>query len=318
MFDLSHLVNYLKEKNAVIIVTGVSGWIGRYLLEFLNKGFGNDFSKYIIPVSHSKSEMVLSDRKSIKCIKFNEMSHLNKDKNYVFFHLSFLTKDRIDEKNLDDYRQKNLKIRETVIDFCLNFNVISLIYVSSGAVYKDLGILVKSFEESPYGFLKLEDEEIFSKIMIEQQQQIIIPRIFNIAGSYINKFEIYALSNFLMQAIKNKKIEITADCLTYRSYVHLEELILLVLSMIMDESIKNIIFETKGEELLEMEDLASLIFNFLNIEKKIIRPELNNQKTKNTYYCVSDEYKKLCDQYSLENYTVNKMINDTYEFLRTL
>ena len=91
----------------------------------------------------------------------------------------------------------------------------SILYSSSGAIYNDHDL---------YGILKKEDELYFQDLATRIGAQIIIPRIFNLAGPYINKCHSYALSNLIMQFIDHKKAIIQANRPVYRSYIHILDL----------------------------------------------------------------------------------------------
>jgi nucleoside-diphosphate-sugar epimerase len=102
---------------------------------------------------------------------------------------------------------------------------------------------------------------------------LLIPRIFNVGGPYINRVRAYALGDFIAQALTGDVIRIQARRPVIRSYVHVHELARVILDLALGASGPTS-FDTAGPEVVEMADLAHAVGRALDRPLDIDRPPM--------------------------------------------
>ena len=303
--NLISAIKNFQENDFSFIITGSNGWFGKYILEVLHKNLQSDFSKRVVAFSSSSFIIELSNKIKVNCVDYNQS--LDTNKKYALLHFAFLTQDKLSTNSLDIFKAKNLEIRNNITNIINKNNVVKMLCTSSGAVYN---------QNNLYGALKKEDEDYFSEIMAKKSAEIIIPRIFNVAGKYINKESLYVLSDFINQAKTNQVIKINSESPTYRTFTHITNIFEICFSWLLDnEKVeKKLVFDVSNPNYLELTELANKIFSFLQKEPTIIR-NLNPQAIKNFYVGDSSILSKLIVKYKIDFYDYDKMIEDTYKFL---
>jgi UDP-glucuronate decarboxylase len=312
------ILGALREKiinsNDTFVITGTNGWIAKALLEILHIYLGEQFNKRVIACSNSTDSITLQDGTIIECYPFNNINDLASDRTYKMFHFAFLTKEKANKMTAEDYISSNLGIRDIVADFIKNKRLSGMIYASSGAVYNTDKSLCNDIAKNPYGFLKVQDEIFFTELSKQYNFNLVIPRIFNIAGPYINKWQDYAISDFIMQAKQSNQINISAKANVYRSYIHVCDLANLLLLTSYDVDEQNIIFDTLGTEIIEMDDLANEIANQID-NGTIISRSKDSNISDNAYYGDGKIQARLLEKYNYNIYGMQRIINDTITYL---
>jgi nucleoside-diphosphate-sugar epimerase len=182
---------------------------------------------------------------------------------WLFLHFAYLTRDKVSTQNLDDYISGNRHISSTVMHAMRHIGCAGLFMPSSGAVYTKDRMIDADMQANPYGVLKYEDEVAFSKLANELNCTAVIPRVFNLAGPFINKTEHYAISSMIRAVLSNQSISIRAAHAVVRSYTHVGDIISLALALMMNKNIKQHIFDTAGEKNVELSELAQEIIMVL-------------------------------------------------------
>jgi nucleoside-diphosphate-sugar epimerase len=292
--------------NPKFIITGVSGWLGRALLEILHSCFREKLSENVIAISVSEPLITLRNGYQIKTQNYN--INFEKDRQYILCHFAFLTKDKIALMSGSEYAKQNEIIRDNVAKIIRQAKPISILYSSSGAIYSQSDL---------YGVLKLEDEVYFHKLASEVNAQIIIPRIFNIAGPYINKYNIYALSDFIIQLVQNREIIINSSCDVVRSYIHISDLFKICFSWLFDDQKKEktLIFDTGNYKEIELFDLAKMIIELIDPQGKVARENHDKNLSANYYVGNITTQEILCKKYNINLAGYEKIILDTYQYL---
>ncbi len=294
------------------IITGVSGWLGRALLEILYSCFGEKLSQNVIAISSSEPIITLYNGYQITTQSYDY--DFEKDafggREYILCHFAFLTKDKIAMMSGDEYKKQNRIIRDNVTKIIHQTKPTSILYSSSGAVYGQGDL---------YGVLKLEDEIYFKKLAGEIDAQIIIPRIFNIAGPYINKYNLYALSDFIVQLVNNKEILINANFPVIRSYIHILDIFKICFYWLFDDEKKEkfIIFDTGNKIKVELFDLAKMIIALIDREGEVVRENYNKDLPANDYVGNIEIEEMLCRKYNITLAGYDEIILDTYQYLKT-
>ncbi|NQY42194.1 MAG: SDR family oxidoreductase [Legionellales bacterium] len=302
-----------------IYITGPSGWIGKFFIEELYKYFQEDIHEIVIPISSSRKRIKLLSGLELTCISYDESLKLQPTNNNLLCHFAFLTRDKVDGLSLNKYIENNENISKYILKLVKLLQIEKMLYLSSGAVYRKNRELESNIQANPYGFLKRKDEECFSKIAAQSGIQLLIPRVFNVAGPYINKISTYAISNFIMQIEESREVKINAKGKVWRSYLALEDLFNLCFLWFLDinKKQKTYIFDTVGTKEVELDDLATMIYQYLGLQPLILR-EYNNKIKEDYYVGESSMQKGLCDAYDYKINDLNSLIKTTYLYLKQI
>lgn len=303
--NLTQIIKKFHEIDFCFIVTGANGWFGKYILEILHNNLAEEFTERVFAISNSTKEIKLQKGLIVKCIDYSTL--LQKNKKYIILHFAFLTQDAMLTNSEADFIKINLEIRSLITNIINTNNVNKMLYISSGAVYN---------ESNLYGRLKKEDEKYFIDLTLSRNCEIIIPRVFNVAGPYINKYNAYALSNFICQAIENKKITINSKSLTYRNYVHISNIFEVCLAWLLDKNKpeKSLIFDASTKDSIELGVLAEEIAKISQDNIKISR-ELDVTMEKQCYAGDSKQFTLLATQYKVAIHDLQTMLKETFNFI---
>ena len=230
---------------APIVLTGGGGWFGRATLDLLDQVLGPALDARVsVYGSHARSLPLRSGR-TVECLGLHALADYA-GAPPLLLHYACATKDRVAGLGAAPFLAINAEIRDTVAALVERRGARGIFLPSSGAVY-DSG-------ENPYGMSKLLDEDRFAG---RAGVPIVIARVFNLAGPYINKHQVYALASFLVALIRGRPIEIRARGRVMRSYLHVGDLLLLALgSLLLSPGAGPVRFDTQGAETIEVEALA--------------------------------------------------------------
>jgi len=288
-----------------LIITGASGWLGRATLEYFYSIFQNDIEKFVFPISTSQKNIKLSNNFSIKTYDYSH--NFDKNKTYIILHYSYATKDKLAIISDDEFNKNCQKINDSLGKIIKNYRIKSLIFPSSGAIYN---------QNNLYAQNKINDELYFLELSKKYNFNIMIPRIFNLGGPFINKPESYALNNFILQAKANKKIIINANNDVIRSYIHVNNLIDLFFKWLIDKDKETpLIFDVSHPNKIEIKDLAQKIIEVLKIDCEVISPNYNSQNPSDDYVGDSRKISSLCKRYQIDLENLEQIILDTNLFL---
>jgi UDP-glucuronate decarboxylase len=291
--------------NLNIIITGASGWLGRASLQYFYKIFQDKIGELVFPISASQKKITLTNNFSIKTYDYSH--NFDKNKTYIIFHYGYATKDKLAILSDDEFNKNCEKINYSLHQIIKNNRIESLIFPSSGAIYN---------QNNSYAKNKINDELYFLELSKKYNFNLMIPRIFNIGGPFINKPENYALNNFILQAKANKKIIINANNDVLRSYIHVNNLIDLFFKWIIDKDKETpLIFDVSHPNKIEIKDLAQKIIEVLKIDCEVISPNYNSQNPSDDYVGDSRKISSLCKRYQIDLENLEQIILDTNLFL---
>lgn len=302
-----------------IIVTGASGWLGRYILDYLYKNYIHN-SCSIVCFGSKKSVIKLSDGFTVSQIPINQMASLDKQPT-ILFHFAFLTKDKTRIISEAEYLVENQKIDNYVSSCIEKIGVETVVLSSSGAVYSYLhsNEKPKFIINDPYAYLKMKQEELYTGWSNETSKKLIVPRIFNLSGAYINKVNHYAISSMIIDALNGSEINIRSDKLVFRSYSAVENLIELVFCQIFDRDLTGVTcYDVCGTEIVELDDLAKRVFEVLGIVGGTIKRGRIALGARDYYVGNEKKYSNYLKHYEIEQSSLSQQIQNTAVYLKML
>lgn len=250
------------------VVIGASGWIGRATLDLLHSALGEvAFRRRVVVLGSATRRLQVRDGLEVECKALDDAEGPALGPALVL-HNGFLTRDKVSEMSLDDYVQINRGISARVEALCSRFELRGFMLPSSGAVYGADRQRESDLSANPYGLLKVEDEDRFQAIAEQAGASFAAPRIFGLSGEYINKTETYVLADVIRQFMSGDAVRLRATRPVYRSYIYVGDLLELTLKMLLDDSRPRLLFDTAGEEVVEVGQLARLVADVLG------RPEV--------------------------------------------
>jgi UDP-glucuronate decarboxylase len=313
------LASALHASDLGVVVTGAGGWLGQAAVEMLAEVFGESAGQRLALFSSNERMHRLPSGEPLACRPFASIAELPA-RPWLFFHFAYVTRDRLGEFGLAEYVRVNRVITGEVIEAARRVKAAGLFVPSSGAVYRRNRELESDLVKNPYGVLKLEDEQAFAGLAHELGCRALIPRVFNLAGPFINKLGSYALSSLILAAQQGQPLSIRAAHRVVRSYIHVADLIGLALAILLEGGPEPIArFDTAGERAVEVGELATCIQSTLGTRLPIERPPLNpDRNTDDIYVGEREPMQSLMARYHIDLMPLEDQIRDTARYLGSL
>ncbi|MCZ6502733.1 MAG: NAD(P)-dependent oxidoreductase [Gammaproteobacteria bacterium] len=231
--DIFHSLN-----GSRIFITGGTGFIGRWLLASLLHARVESGVKLSVDVLTRNPDFTLARwpvefaEGQLRLISGDITQPLELDSNpdYVI-HGAADTSTYLSPQEVG-----NAIIRGTrnIGSFAANTNVDRLLFLSSGAVYDDLGLHTPFFEaqlNSPEHGLEITDygtSKQLSETMLNSVPNISVvsARCFAFVGPYLPLDQNFAIGNFIADSLNNRKTIIRGDGLGVRSYMYTSDLVI--------------------------------------------------------------------------------------------
>lgn len=165
---------------------------------------------------------------------------------------------------------------------------VKILFTSSGAIYGKTKIGMKIKEnynvklknlnalkgyKKKYSKTKILIEKIFLKLS-KKKYNISIARCFTFIGKYILDKKDYAISDFINEAAKDKKITIKSKANVYRSFMYSDDLVEWLLTILKSSNSRCPIYNVGSDEHLSLNKAASII-------GKIFKAKVISNITKN-------------------------------------
>ncbi|HEY2482179.1 MAG TPA: NAD(P)-dependent oxidoreductase [Caulobacteraceae bacterium] len=244
-----------------VIVTGAGGWLGLATLEMLHALLGEAIHDRVVCFGSHERTLRLRGGLELTQRPLAAMAELPA-KPSLLLHLAFLTQEKARTLSPEAYAAANWTISLQVMTALDRVGVQKVFLASSGAAYvADDPKAART--KRLYGALKKEDEDRFIGWAEDGGGRLVIARIFNLAGPYINKRASYALACFIADVLADRAIEISASHRVYRSYVAVEELMSVSLGALTAEPSGIVRFDTAGAAVLEIDGVAHAVADTL-------------------------------------------------------
>lgn len=302
----------------VFLITGATGWLGRALAEMLHCALGQKFTQRVILCGSRQQSMTLGDGIPVPVHELSEAPRLLRGRPAWLFHFAFLTKDRVGSLSDQDYIERNREISGIAASLVEDGNVSGVMLASSGAVYDHLLGGKRDSAASLYGRLKAEDESRFEKVCGGRGVQLVAPRIFNLSGPCMNKFDAYALSAIIVDVLRGGPIRLRANKPVVRSYFFIGDLFELCMRCLTDESMQGsaVRFDTVGSEAIEVGELAVRVRSVLNQPSMPIERPPVNPDSEDRYVGEAAGLNALLARYAVAPLPLDAQIAATADYLR--
>jgi UDP-glucuronate decarboxylase len=302
----------LKQDTSRIVVVGAGGWLGLATIELLHGLLGEQFSKRVVCFGSSQRTLNLRYGLTVLQQPLDGLRHLPAYPSLVL-HLAFLTQEKAKVMPEAAYVAANTAISSEVLGSLDGIGAQGVFLPSSGAVY-----LVDQPGAEPskqvYGRLKLEDEACFGAWAERAGKRAVIARVFNLSGPYINKQSSYALACFIADALADRPIEIKAARPVLRSYVAISELMSVVFGSLTDAKPGVTRFDTAGDRLYEMSEIAEVVREALDSHWNVERCALSNDPP-DRYVGDGATLKRLGQNFGVESVQFPIQVTETARFM---
>ena len=293
------------------VVTGGGGWLGRVALEILDGVYGDELTRRVSVFGNQPKTLLLRSGRAIPSRPLAEMVECRAGP--IILHFAYLTRGHAARMPFDSYVATNRGISSLVAEIAAKKKARGLFLPSSGAVYRKDRALDADLRANPYGVLKLEDEARFGDL--RENCPIVIFRLFNLAGPFINHLADYALGSILLDILSERAVQIRAAHRVVRGYAHVGDLINVALSVLERRQSAGPL-DAGGQPEIEIGDLARHAARLLGKPDIEIRRPAFESGPPDLYVADCERYHALAAAAGLKLRTLDEQIVETAEFLR--
>lgn len=302
----------LADSGERVVITGAGGWAGLATLEMLHGLFGEAFHRRVRCFGAGERTLTLRGGVEVTQRPLGLLPGLRASPSIVL-HLAFLTVQGFGEMSAQAYARVNRTISDQVRAALDPIGARAAFLGSTGAIYLTDDPAAPESKRH-YGALKRLDEARFVRWAAKPGHRLAIGRVFNIAGPYINVRPRYALSSFIADVQAGRPIAIQATSRVFRSYVALEELMSVVFGILTDPDDGTVTFDTLGENVLELDDLAQAVQDALGRQVGVRRPQLN-EGAPDRYIGDGEAYFSLLSKYGVVRTPLAEQIRQTADYM---
>ena len=212
-----------------ILVTGGAGFIGRYLVDFLQNQ--HEITIYDNLSNSTKESIIPLIEKGINFVQGDILEYNNLVKSCVGFDLviHLAAKSDVAESviNPEITNEVNVIGTENVLKCCAENKIKKIIFASSAAVYGDCNLVISETTNknpmSPYGKSKLLAEQEIENFSKDYDLDAISLRLFNVYGKEDNQLGV--ISKFIKNISNGKSIVINGDGKQTRDFISIDDVI---------------------------------------------------------------------------------------------
>jgi nucleoside-diphosphate-sugar epimerase len=303
----------LADSGARVVVTGGGGWLGLATLEMLHGLLGDAFHDRVACFGSRARRLRLRGGLEVDQAPLAALGDLPTAPTLVL-HLGFVTQGPQMTLGPEAYVAANREISRKVVSALDAIGAQAVFLASSGAAYQaDASGGAQS--KQLYGWLKLEDERAFRRWGEASGATLVTARIFNLAGPYINRRSTYALASFIEDVLAERPIKVQATNPVYRSYTAIEELMSVGLGVMTGPGGRSVSFDTAGDVVVEMGDLADAVASALRSKLGVARPPLLAGAAPDRYVGHGERYAELGRELGVHSVSLGDQIRRTADYL---
>ncbi len=287
-----------------VLIVGASGWFGQTataMLEILE-------IPTLLIGSNARETEIAGKKRDIHVWNFEKIVEFGPT---IVIDCAYLTREMVGSTGIDTYIEVNRQLLRQIVDLKALENLRLVISFSSGAaeIYRSSSE-EKSIEIDPYGFLKVEQEEVLQSEFKSSKADLVIARVWNTSGSLVTKINGFAFSDLIHQAL-NGRIEVSSNFDVWRRYCMIEEVIAVSLSG--SQGSEQVI--DTGGQLIEIRDLAKLIKKIVNSKANLVLPSAKTGQT-NNYYSDGKSWDNRCQSLNFEQIPLEEQIEQVAEWMK--
>lgn len=260
---------WLAKPSSRVAVVGASGWVGMALADQVLAACPDLTPDRLRLFGSSARELEIGPhRRRIEPLNAN--TRLG-DGDWLVFHAAIIGGDRVAGGDPAEVRRRNDDLLDSVLALAETGGTRRLVAFSSGAASR---IGTVSPARRAYAVLKRDHEVAVAEWGRRTARAVLIPRVFNLGGPFINHIETYALGDFAQALSRHGRIAIGAANPVFRNFVHVSEMARVILDMAVDDTQSAEPFDVGGAEVVELGALARAVGEALGqAEPVIARPE---------------------------------------------
>ena len=238
-----------------VVVFGGSGFLGGHVADMLTDAgyrviiFDTIKSGYL----RDSQEMVIGD-----ILNRDLLREVIKDAKYIY-HFAAIADIKEAQDNPVKAVEVNILSTTYILDACREFKVERFIYGSTIYVYSEHGSFYRSTKQA-------------SELLIENYQKIYnlnytILRYGSLYGPRANHFN--SINNFIIQAIKERKITRSGNGEELREYIHIKDAAKSSVEILSDEFVNSNIMIT-GNKSMKISDILAMIKEMFNEKIEVV------------------------------------------------
>jgi nucleoside-diphosphate-sugar epimerase len=266
-----------------LAISGATGWLGNVLACLASECGLTTANGRLRLFASSERRVDLTGELNARVESLHDAPALT-GRGWRLAHLGGLGAERQEDHTPEMFVAVSDQILQSTLRLLEEADAPRMIFTSSGAIYGAKGRPVQSVEESPYGFTKARHEAALAEICTQRGWPLVISRVFSVGGPQANKLDRYAISTLLRDAAVRDEIVLKAQTPVFRSFVHAEELMVMLVHMVeRAEAGASTPFDTSGREILELADLARVACSIMGRPNLPLRRTLNSKLAEHWY-----------------------------------
>lgn len=260
---------WLAKPSSRLAVVGASGWVGMALADQVLAACP-DLAPDRLRLFGSGSRTLQIGSREVQIEPLNANASLG-DGDWLVVHAAIIGGDRVEGGDPPEVRRRNDALLDTVLALAEAGETRRLVAFSSGAASR---VETVSPARRAYATMKRDHEVAIAGWGRRTGRAVLIPRVFNLGGPFMNHIETYALGDFARALSMHGRIAIGATVPVFRNFVHVSEMARVILDMAVDETQSAEPFDVGGTQIVELGALARAVGEAMGQPEPVIdRPE---------------------------------------------
>ena len=249
-------------------VTGASGWFGLATLDLLLAALGpKGFDARVSAFAGTGRPLRVGGVAEVDARPLPELASLDPPPTHLL-HYAYPTPDKVPSLGLEAFLRATTDISLALVAAISREGLSGVFFTSSGAVYGADGRFAGDLATDPYGATKVLHELTVRQACRDAGATSVVARVFSVSGPSPTSSRLYALGDFVAHVLAGEPIRVRARGPVLRSYVAITDVVTVALAELLEPSSPDLVFDTGGDEVIEIGDLAR------RVGKVLGRPDL--------------------------------------------